>query len=623
MADSLVMGIDINGGEFAYVVASDKGLIESGTADEWGLYRVMRKYRIKRLAIDNVRELLEMAPHLIRKMAALPFDVSIIQVTRLSDGSEKSMEHLVKEHLGINVSKLSPLQTAEAAARLLIMGVGTAIKLYEDETHIIVKAKISTTPGGQSRNRYERNVSLRIKSLTEVIKEALDKGGLDYDLFYREREGIRSSVFVVYAEKSVVRRIVKPYKGLDVEVRIESALLDSFRFEGATVPSHDRKLIIGVDPGIVAGVAIMDLRGNILRLYSGRNLSRSALLRMVYRYGSPIIIATDVSKPSEYVKKLAAMVNSILYYPENDLSIDEKTDIATNLARQHGIKVSTPHQRDALAAAYKAYMSVKPKLDKVEDEVKRRAIGLSLDHVKELVIKGIPINQALNEALKKEQTNNNVKVIVIKDKQEDKVDNHLEYIEALEKEVERLRRENKELKEELERAIIRSPSGDSTLRTRITYLEQDLAAEISKNMDLTNKLRQLEEHVINIATGSIGIAIKAQNEDEVIDAFRRGFYPMTTLYHLSMMNISRLLDLGANTIIISEDASIGGLKTFFKLGINPIPLKDVLVWDIGDVKLISRDAVIKALNNMRSNLEGEVNHDFMEDIINEYRRRRL
>jgi len=47
------------------------------------------------------------------------------------------------------------------------------------------------------------------------------------------------------------------------------------------------------------------------------------------------------------------------------------------------------------------------------------------------------------------------------------------------------------------------------------------------------------------------------------------------------------------------------------------------VWDIGDVKLISRDAVIKALNNMRSNLEGEVNHDFMEDIINEYRKRRL
>ncbi len=109
--------------------------------------------------------------------------------------------------------------------------------------------------------------------------------------------------------------MVKPYKGLDVEIRIESALLDSFRFEGASVPSHDRKLIVGVDPGIVAGVAIMDLRGNILRLYSGRSLSRSALLRMVYRYGSPVIIATDVSKPSDYVRKLAAMVNSMLFAP--------------------------------------------------------------------------------------------------------------------------------------------------------------------------------------------------------------------------------------------------------------------------------------------------------------------
>ena len=68
---------------------------------------------------------------------------------------------------------------------------------------------------------------------------------------------------------------------------------------------------------------------------------------------------------------------------------------------------------------------------------------------------------------------------------------------------------------------------------------------------------------------------------------------------------------------------MGGLKAFFKLGINPIPLRDVLVWDIGEVKLISRDAVIKALNNIRNNLESEVNHDFMEDIINEYRRHRL
>ncbi len=199
------MGIDISGGEFAYVVASDNGVVESGATDEWGgLYRLIRKYKIRKLAIDNIRELLEAAPHLIKKMAGLPFDISIIQVTRLSDGSEKSMEHLAKEYLGINVVKLSPpLQTAEATARLSIMGVGTPIKLYEDETRIIIKAKISTTPpGGQSRNRYERNVSLRIKSLAEMVKESLNKGGMDYDLFYRESEGIRSAVFVVYAEKS-------------------------------------------------------------------------------------------------------------------------------------------------------------------------------------------------------------------------------------------------------------------------------------------------------------------------------------------------------------------------------------------------------------------------------------
>lgn len=616
------MGIDISGGEFAYVVASDNGVVESGAMDEWGLYRLIRKYKIRRLAIDNIRELMEAAPHLIKKMAGLPFDISIIQVTRLSDGSEKSMEHLAREYLGINAVKLSPLQTAEATARLSIMGVGTPIKLYEDETRIIIKAKISTTPGGQSRNRYERNVSLRIKSLAEMVKESLDKGGMDYDLFYRESEGIRSAVFVVYAEKSAVRRLVKPYKGLDVEIRIESALLDSFRFEGASVPNHDRKLIVGVDPGIVAGVAIMDLRGNILRLYSGRNLSRSALLRMVYRYGSPIIIATDVSKPSDYVRKLAAMVNSTLFAPESDLSIDEKTSIAMNLSKQQGVKVATTHQRDALAAAYKAFMSVKPKLDKVEEELRKRAMGLPMDHVKELVIKGVPISQAINEAIRKEQASNNVKVIVIRDKQNNEEEDNSTYVIALEREVERLRRENSELKNELERTIIKSPNGDSTLRTRISYLEQDLMKEINKNMELRTKLKQLEEYLAGIVSGDVGIAVKAEDEEALINLSRKGYYPITTFHSLSMMNIHKLLDLGANTVIIDEETTPGGLRAFFKLGINPIPLKDVIIWDAGNVKLVSKNSIVNSLNNLRD-LETEVDPAHIEDIIREYRRNRL
>ncbi len=90
-----------------------------------------------------------------------------------------------------------------------------------------------------------------------------------------------------------------------------------------------------------------------------------------------------------------------------------------------------------------------------------------------------------------------------------------------------------------------------------------------------------------------------------------------------MMNIHKLLDLGANTVIIDEETTPpGGLRAFFKLGINPIPLKDVIVWDAGDVKLISKNSVMNSLNNLRD-LETEVDPAYVEDIIREYRRNRL
>ncbi len=205
-----------------------------------------------------------------------------------------------------------------------------------------------------------------------------------------------------------------------------------------------------------------------------------------------------------------------------------------NLSRQQGVKVATTHQRDALAAAYKAFMNVKPKLDKVEEEVRERAVGLSVDHVKELVIKGMPISQAINEAIKKEQASNNVKVIVIKDKQNDEEEDNSTYIIALEREVERLRRENNELKNELERTIIRSPSGDSTLRTRISYLEQDLMKEINKNMELRNKLKQLEEYLAGIVSGDVGIAVKAEDEEALINLSKRGILPPHNHFSLAI-----------------------------------------------------------------------------------------
>ncbi|WP_243678140.1 DUF460 domain-containing protein [Vulcanisaeta distributa] len=136
-------------------------------------------------------------------------------------------------------------------------------------------------------------------------------------------------VFIVYADRSLVRSVVKPRKSMDVKVIIESVPTDSIKFVGLTEQegtegigsAKDRKLIVGIDPGIVTGVAVLDLNGNVLTLQSGKNLSRRHVLRIVYQYGTPVLIAVDTAKPSDYAKKLAAMVGAVIYYPDRDLSI--------------------------------------------------------------------------------------------------------------------------------------------------------------------------------------------------------------------------------------------------------------------------------------------------------------
>ncbi|WP_054843316.1 hypothetical protein [Vulcanisaeta souniana] len=62
-----------------------------------------------------------------------------------------------------------------------------------------------------SRNRFERNIAHRIRYLAKEIKERLEGNGIDYDMFIAsESEGLRSVVFIVYADRSIVRSVVKP-----------------------------------------------------------------------------------------------------------------------------------------------------------------------------------------------------------------------------------------------------------------------------------------------------------------------------------------------------------------------------------------------------------------------------
>ncbi|MCG2895533.1 MAG: DUF460 domain-containing protein, partial [Vulcanisaeta sp.] len=138
-----IIGIDINNRRFSYAVLNNGEIVERGVVDPRDLIRIIKRVRPIAIAIDNIGEILELSPGVIKRLGRLPFSVYLIQVTRVNPNTEESVETLVNKYFGVGINKLDPDATAEYLARLCAMGVGSIVKVYEPETRIIIKASIS------------------------------------------------------------------------------------------------------------------------------------------------------------------------------------------------------------------------------------------------------------------------------------------------------------------------------------------------------------------------------------------------------------------------------------------------------------------------------------------------
>ncbi|MFP3236387.1 MAG: DUF460 domain-containing protein [Vulcanisaeta sp.] len=642
LASGPIIGIDINGRRFSYAVFNNGDIIERGTVDPQDLIRIVKRIRPSAIAVDNIGEVMELSPGIIKRLGRLPFNVYLVQVTRVSPDTEESMEVLVNKYFGLSIGKLDPDTTAEYLARLCSMGVGSIVKVYEPETRIVIKASISTTPGGMSRNRFERNIAHRIRYLAKEIKERLEKGGIDYDMFIApESEGLRSVVFIAYADRTTIRSIIKPRRSMDVKVIVESVPSDSIKFASLTETEavevggaiKDRKLIVGIDPGIVTGLAILDMNGNVLTLHSGKNLSRRHVLRIVYQYGTPILVAVDTAKPSDYAKKLAAMIGAVLYYPDKDLSISEKSEIAVKVSREQGIVVKDPHMRDALAAAYKSFMQLKPKLDRVEDEV-RRSIARVIDEAKALVIKGMPIKQAVDEASRKIEVQPQQEVKVVQQErcecECDRIRSEYEgMIRALNAEVERLNKLYMETKEKVEELLsnydleARKDQLVRALSARVEILEGDVEKYRRKVMELEDSLRRFVDDFVDYIRGSKYVLIRFNEDLDInIIAQMRNAIPLMTLGELTRVGIDKLISAGVNSIVLIDVNDKNILRPIWKRGLRVIPLGIVYNGVVNKVAFIDGSVINSAMESLGKELLSAVDEDYLRRMINEYRRLR-
>lgn len=112
-----------------------------------------------------------------------------------------------------------------------------------------------------------------------------------------------------------------------------------------------RYVICGVDIGRNSALAIIDLNRNLIKLKSFKDSGLSNLIKEIDESGEALIIATDVNPIPRKIKKLAAALQCNIFYPSERLTINQKIKITRELSNE----IKNIHERDALAAAIKAY----------------------------------------------------------------------------------------------------------------------------------------------------------------------------------------------------------------------------------------------------------------------------
>ncbi len=294
------------------------------------------------------------------------------------------------------------------------------------------------------------------------------------------------------------------YKNIDKTEEDENKNL----FLNSKTSSQRQKwIIVGYDPGLTVGIAILDLSGNVISIKSCKEMPKADVITHIISHGKAILIATDVYPAPKMVKKLAASLNSKIYSPSKTFTVSSKTELVdTYLNEISSTKFpDNAHERDALAAAIKTYKHYQKKLTQIEKRAEKLDLSLDeIDEIKSMVIKGIPITKAIDEILNIPEKDNLETQIEEMEKDIESIDEEkLKNIEeaarklklkikSQERQIKNLKRKNKNLKKD----VGKYKNKVSSLEGKIEKLYYDYSKDILSKKEISSKvaiIKKLQE----------------------------------------------------------------------------------------------------------------------------------
>jgi len=359
-------------------------------------------------------------------------------------------------------------------------------------------------------------------------------------------------------------------------------------------------IIVGLDPGINVGLAILDIHGRLISVISRREMKRSDIIKEIDEKGRPIVVACDVRPASETVEKIASTFGSKLFTPEQDLSTSEKVDLT------RGFKLKDNHQQDALASAIKAYRTYSKLIEKIEKkleetnqtelfpEVMVRMLKEGNENVIDVVNKILeerkrPAEESIEvpkRILSLEEYQNLVEKLQRKLSQRDSdLVIMRQHSESLSREIQDLRKEIRNLHQ----ARIVDKEIDR-LWHRISFLEKELEKANFAN-EMLKKIRRIES-AENIPL----IEVEKISYDEISDLNRRIDLKGRTIFTNSTENLDLLNEYGIKALV--RITPLGG-KELEKLEFPVIAISDDLIDKTTQIKFIKADILEKELKSAR------------------------
>ena len=388
-----------------------------------------------------------------------------------------------------------------------------------------------------------------------------------------------------------------------------------------------RYTIVGIDPGTTLGLAMLDLEGKPIEVFSSKNYSISDAIRRIISYGTPLIVASDVTPTPSMVKKISKVFSSHIHELSESLSTEEK--IA--LTKGEGYEYRNVHERDALAACLYAFKRYKKKFAQVR---KKTPPDVDVEEVKALVIKGVSISAAINSLVHSDSEEVGEHDVCGErgDEDENRINSTNSeilrlrgVIKAREREIEAMREYNAALRSELEAKeheiqglrtrmeTIRSISHRELEETEeikrrdkeIKRLKNEIRAKEAENEDLRRIIEELKWGK-EINNGERIKVIKSFNRDVIQEVDKRYGFKRGDIVYLENgsgggANTAELLARkGVSVVIYGKEMSHFAVEKFFEFGIPTFSSNDIPVMVRGDFAFIDARMLNELVREWRS-----------------------